>query len=80
VLNDGLSMIYSFYEPSLENRSLGTFVILDNILRVGRMGLPYVYLGYYVSNSAKMHYKSRFLPQERLTPQGWVLHRTHNQD
>ena len=80
VLNDGLSMIYSFYEPSLENRSLGTFIILDNILRVGRMGLPYVYLGYYVSNSAKMHYKSRFLPQERLTPQGWVLHRTNNRD
>lgn len=80
VLNDGLSMIYSFYEPALENRSLGTFVILDNILRVGRMGLPYAYLGYYVSNSAKMHYKSRFLPQERLTPQGWVLHRTHKQD
>lgn len=73
---DGLSMIYSFYEPSLEQRSLGTYIILDNILRVGRMGLPYVYLGYLVQNSAKMHYKARFLPQERLSVHGWVLHRT----
>ncbi len=76
VLSDGLSMIYSFYEPSLEQRSLGTYIILDNILRVGRMGLPYVYLGYLVQNSAKMHYKARFLPQERLSVHGWVLHRT----
>ncbi len=76
VLSDGLSMIYSFYEPSLEHRSLGTYIILDNILRVGRMGLPYVYLGYLVQNSAKMHYKARFLPQERLSVHGWVLHRT----
>lgn len=72
VLGDGLSMIYSFYEPSLANRSLGTLIILDNILRVGRMGLPYVYLGYLVRNSAKMHYKSRFLPQQRLSPGGWA--------
>lgn len=72
VLNDGLSMIYSFYEPTLESRSLGTYIILDNILRVGRMGLPFVYLGYLVANSAKMHYKARFLPQERLSFHGWT--------
>jgi arginyl-tRNA--protein-N-Asp/Glu arginylyltransferase len=71
ILGDGISMIYSFYEPTLEQRSLGSFIILDNILRVGRMGLPSVYLGYLVQNSAKMHYKSRFLPQERLGPSGW---------
>ncbi len=74
ILGDGLSMIYSFYEPTLEQRSLGTFIILDNILRVGRMGMPYVYLGYLVQNSSKMHYKARYLPQERLSSQGWVLH------
>jgi leucyl-tRNA---protein transferase len=73
VLNDGISLIYSFYEPSLAQRSLGTFMILDTIRRVTRLGLPYVYLGYYVAQSDKMAYKAKFLPQQRLTPQGWKL-------
>jgi len=47
-------------------------MILDHIARARRMGLPYVYLGYWVEGSRKMHYKSRFLPQERLTAEGWV--------
>lgn len=72
VLNDGLSMVYSFFEPGEEARSLGTFMILDHIQRARRMGLSYVYLGYWVNGSRKMDYKSRFLPQERLMPQGWV--------
>jgi arginine-tRNA-protein transferase len=72
ILNDGLSMVYSFFEPEEENRSLGTFMILDHIARARRMGLPYVYLGYWVRGSRKMDYKSRFLPQERLMSQGWV--------
>jgi arginyl-tRNA--protein-N-Asp/Glu arginylyltransferase len=72
VLNDGLSMVYSFYEPEPENRSLGTFMILDHIARARRMGLAYVYLGYWVRGSRKMDYKGRFLPQERLAPEGWV--------
>jgi arginine-tRNA-protein transferase len=72
VLNDGLSMVYSFFEPDEQNRSLGTFMILDHIARARRMGLPYVYLGYWIEGSRKMHYKSRFLPQERLAPSGWV--------
>lgn len=73
VLGDGLSMIYSFYDPDLERRGLGTFMILDSIARARRLGLPYLYLGYWVSGSRKMDYKSRFLPQERLTAEGWVL-------
>lgn len=73
VLEDGVSLIYSFYEPSLSHRSLGTFVILDTIRRVEQLGLPYVYLGYYVAQSPKMSYKARFLPQQRLTPQGWSM-------
>jgi leucyl-tRNA---protein transferase len=73
MLDDGLSLIYSFYEPTLESRSLGTFIILDQILRAKRMGLDYLYLGYWVNGSPKMEYKARFLPQERLTPDGWVL-------
>ena len=72
VLNDGLSMVYSFFEPDEEARSLGTFMILDHISRARRMGLPYVYLGYWIRGSRKMDYKGRFLPQERLMAQGWV--------
>jgi len=72
VLSDGLSMVYSFYEPDLADRSLGTFMILDHIARARRMGLAYVYLGYWVRGSRKMDYKGRFMPQERLMPEGWV--------
>ena len=72
VLKDGLSMVYSFYEPEPEHRSLGTFMILDHIARARRMGLAYVYLGYWVRGSRKMDYKGRFLPQERLAPEGWT--------
>ena len=72
VLSDGLSMVYSFFEPGEGERSLGTYMILDHIERARKMGLPYVYLGYWVPGSRKMDYKGRFLPQERLLPSGWV--------
>jgi arginyl-tRNA--protein-N-Asp/Glu arginylyltransferase len=72
VLGDGLSMVYSFFEPDEASRSLGTFMVLDHIARARQMGLAYVYLGYWVRGSRKMDYKSRFLPQERLTPDGWA--------
>ena len=72
VLADGLSMVYSYFDPDLTGRSLGTFVILEHIERARKLGKPYLYLGYWVDGSPKMGYKSRFLPQERLTPRGWV--------
>ncbi len=72
VLKDGLSMVYSFFEPEEGRRSLGTLVILDHIARARRMGLAYVYLGYWVRGSRKMDYKAKFLPQERLGPDGWL--------
>jgi arginyl-tRNA--protein-N-Asp/Glu arginylyltransferase len=72
VLGDGLSMVYSFFEPDEAARSLGTYMVLDHIARARTMGLAYVYLGYWVRGSRKMDYKSRFLPQERLLPDGWT--------
>lgn len=71
VLSDGLSMVYSFFDSEQSARSLGTFMILEHIARARRMGLLYVYLGYWVQGSRKMDYKGRFLPQQRLTPEGW---------
>lgn len=70
-LKDGLSMVYSFYHPGEESRSLGTFMILDHIRRARALNLPYVYLGYWVQGSEKMDYKIRFSPLEALTPNGW---------
>jgi len=72
LLGDGLSMVYSFFDPDVAARSLGTFMILDHIARARRLGLSYVYLGYWVKGSKKMDYKGRFLPQERLMPEGWL--------
>jgi arginine-tRNA-protein transferase len=72
VLGDGLSMVYSFFDADASARSLGTFMILDHIARARRLGLSYVYLGYWVKGSKKMDYKGRFLPQERLMPEGWL--------
>ena len=71
VLRDGLSMVYSFYHPGEDTRSLGTHMILDHVLAAQQRGLEHVYLGYWVSGSAKMDYKSRFRPMEALTREGW---------
>ena len=71
VLRDGLSMVYSFFEPSERDRSLGTFMILDNIARVRRLGLPFLYLGYWVRGSDKMGYKADFTPLEVFDGEEW---------
>ena len=69
---DGLSMIYSFYDPEHEVRTgLGNYIILDHIRRAADAGLPYVYLGYWVEGSQRMQYKIRYRPLERLGPVGW---------
>jgi arginine-tRNA-protein transferase len=72
LLSDGISLVYSFYEPELHERSLGTYIILEHIDYARSLGLPYVYLGYWIDGSKKMSYKSRFVPQEQLTQKGWV--------
>ena len=65
-------MVYSFFDPDMPQRSLGTYMILETIDAARRLDLPYVYLGYWIKGSAKMDYKTRFTPQEVLTPDGWV--------
>ena len=58
--------------PAAAKRSLGAYVILDHIDKARRMGLPHVYLGYWVEGSRKMAYKAAYLPQERLGLTGWA--------
>ena len=70
-LDDGFSAVYSFYDPDRERRSLGTWSILWLVEECERRGLPYVYLGYWIAESAKMAYKSRFPALERLTAGTW---------
>ena len=72
-LRDGLSMVYSFFNPGEEARSLGTYMILDHVLTAREQGLPHVYLGYWVRGSKKMAYKARFKPMEALGRDGWEL-------
>lgn len=72
VMSDGLSMVYSFFDPDSERASLGTYMIIDHIMRTQKAGLEHVYLGYWVEGSQKMEYKTRFQPLERLAPEGWV--------
>jgi len=70
---DGLSMIYSFYDPDLTDRQgMGSFIILDHVMRARKAGLPYVYLGYWVDGSERMAYKVRYKPLEKLGREGWV--------
>ena len=69
VLRDGLSMVYSFFHPGEDARSLGTYMILDHIAAAKARGLPYVYLGYWINGSDKMDYKSRFQTARSAGPE-----------
>ncbi|HYM30165.1 MAG TPA: arginyltransferase [Candidatus Cybelea sp.] len=71
-MSDGLSLVYSFFDPSGDHLSPGTFMILWHTQRARDISLPYVYLGYWIAESRKMSYKVRFRPLERLGPEGWV--------
>ena len=77
ILHDGLSLVYSFYDPRLTRRSLGSFIILDHVRQAQTAGLDFVYLGYWVAGSIKMAYKARFNPLEVLKPGGWRLLSAH---
>lgn len=71
MLDDGLSMVYSFYEPDLQKSSLGTWMILDHIALAREVGLPFVYLGYWVPGSPKMGYKAQFNALEVYLNRQW---------
>lgn len=71
VMDDGLSLVYSFYDPDLEPQSPGTFIILDHVSIAQEAGLPFVYLGYWVPGSPKMGYKARFAPLEVFHAGRW---------
>lgn len=71
-LDDGISAVYSYFDPTRARQSLGTWSILWLIDESRRQGLPHVYLGYWIGDSPKMAYKARFPAVERLSAQGWV--------
>lgn len=71
-LDDGLSAVYSFFDPALDRRSLGTWCILWLVEECRQRSLPYVYLGYWIAESPKMAYKARFPALERLTDGAWT--------
>ncbi len=71
-LDEGLSLVYSFYAPEAEHRSMGNFMIIDQIERCASEDLAYLYLGYWVPGSPKMHYKARFQPSQVLGHRGWM--------
>ncbi len=71
---DGLSAVYSFFDPKRSKQALGTYMVLWLIEEARRRDLAYVYLGYWIEGGAKMDYKSRFRPLEVLTARGWRLH------
>lgn len=71
LLSDGLSLVYSFFDPALAGRSLGAFTILHHVETARLAGLRYVYLGYWVRGSAKMAYKAQYQPLEALRGERW---------
>ena len=72
-LEQGLSAVYTFFDPDQSQRSLGNFAILWQIKKCQELGLPYLFLGYWIKDCGKMEYKSKFRPLEMLINGRWVL-------
>ncbi|HFB2048129.1 MAG: arginyltransferase [Hyphomicrobiaceae bacterium] len=71
-LSDGISMVYSYYDVEKSERSLGTYMIIEQARYARNIGMPFLYLGYWIAGSRKMCYKTKFLPQEHLGCDGWT--------
>lgn len=71
IVGDGLSAVYSFFEPEMQNRGLGTYCILKQIDYTKQLELDFVYLGYWIENHDKMHYKSNFKPLQLYVDEQW---------
>ncbi|MBX3454049.1 arginyltransferase [Ferrovibrio sp.] len=78
-MSDGISLVYSFFDPDFERSSPGSLIILWHIEQARETGRAYLYLGYWIANSGKMAYKAKFRPLEMLTPSGWFLAPPHGQ-
>lgn len=76
IVSDGLSLVYSFFDPTYDRRSLGTYIVLDHIQMTRDAGLAYVYLGFWVPGSQKMAYKAKFTPLEVFKGNAWQEHET----
>lgn len=72
-MEESLSAVYSYFDGQLARRSLGTYMILWMVEHARKLGLPYVYLGYWIEGSEKMAYKARFQPLEILGADGWSV-------
>jgi len=72
-LDHGISAMYTFFDPDLAARSLGTYIILWQIEKARRLNLPYLYLGYWIKDCEKMRYKTDFRPLELLIGTKWLL-------
>jgi len=71
IVSDGISAVYSFFEPEMTKNSLGTYCVLKQIEYAKELGLDYVYLGYWIKDHAKMHYKSNFKPLQLFKDEQW---------
>ncbi len=74
IMSNGLSAVYSFFEPEMKHRSLGTYCILKQIDYAKKRQLDYIYLGYWIEKHNKMHYKSNFKPLQIYIEEQWQAH------